>query len=460
MTPTRTRRPGLPTAVPAVLLVLATGAALLAVSGAPLAAPTDRPPTTTALTSQQVLCPDGLAGSVAVSSTEASGSVGVGLGRASDPVAVSRGRTTSVPQPGPLVVDGRATLAPGLVAGVSAAASGAGVACAPPRSDYWFTGVGAASIHASSLELVNPDAGPAVAQVEVLGTRGPVAATKVSSVTVPGGSATTVDLPTEIPTRVELAIHVTVVRGRLGASLLDRIRDLSATSDWLASEPAPATASTLLGLAPDVRGETTDRRLVLANPGADQATVTLEIVGAESTYAPLGLAPVQVPSGSVVVVDLGAVLGRALAREESGLSVVSDQPVTATLRTVAGGDLSHAVAAPTVTDAALLLPSPAPGSDARATLVLAAPGDAGAAEVTAYDAQGRLLRRLRVGVHQDTAVPVALPAGTSLLTVTATGAAVAGAVRVASGAKVVVLPLQQLVTTGLVPAVAAAQSGR
>ncbi|WP_442940283.1 DUF5719 family protein [Nocardioides sp. B-3] len=62
------------------------------------------------------------------------------------------------------------------------------VACAvPPVPSSGSPGVGAAPEHSSTLELVNPDGGPAVADVTVLGPSGPVDVPALRGVTVPGG---------------------------------------------------------------------------------------------------------------------------------------------------------------------------------------------------------------------------------------------------------------------------------
>ena len=79
-----------------------------------------------------------------------------------------------------------------------------------PQPDYWFTGVGAASIHSSELELVNPDAGAAIADVEIYGENGILRIDAVRGLTVPGGTATAIDLAETAPDRSELTVHVTV----------------------------------------------------------------------------------------------------------------------------------------------------------------------------------------------------------------------------------------------------------
>ena len=46
--------------------------------------------------------------------------------------------------------------------------------CPRPRRETWFTGVGGGAEHTSVIELVNPDDGPAVADITVLGRAGPL----------------------------------------------------------------------------------------------------------------------------------------------------------------------------------------------------------------------------------------------------------------------------------------------
>ena len=347
-----------------------------------------------------------------------------------------------------MVVDGRGPLAPGLVAARIDEKGAAATSCAAPQPDYWFTGVGSASIHSSELELVNPDAGGAIADVEIYGDNGVLPIDAVRGVTVPGGTATAIDLAETAPDRSELTVHVTVTRGRLGASMVNRIAADGSYADWLPPQAEPASSTVLLGLA-EGRGE---RQLVVANPSDDQARVQVKVIGSDSTFAALGLDELSIPPQSVSVTDVGDVVGDAVAKEESGLLVTSTVPVTSGLRSVVGSpaeDLSHAVAATPVHEAALLLP------EGKATLVLAAPTESDSVTVTSYDAGGKLLGTERVAVKRLTSAALDLPGKTSLVDVRAEGTPLPGAVRVVTDRGVVTLPLQELVLTGLVPAVSA-----
>ena len=155
------------------------------------------------------------------------------------------------PGDGPVTVRGTGRMAPGLIAGRQDEGPAA-VVCRAPASDQWFTGLGAAARHQSVLELVNPDPGPAVADITLIGPRGPVDAPSLRGITVPGGRSLRVDLSEATPIRGELAAHVVVSRGRLGAYAADSFDELGrgeAGKDWLAPQDA-GDDLTLLGLPP------------------------------------------------------------------------------------------------------------------------------------------------------------------------------------------------------------------
>ena len=115
------------------------------------------------------------------------------------------------------------------------------------------------------LELVNPDAGPAVVDAIAYGRRGAVDAPALRGVAVPGRSVVHIDLAERVPRRDDLALHVTTTRGRVSASVVDTYDELGSSgsaTDYLPSQPAPTTSNLLLGL-PEGTGR---RTLLLANP--------------------------------------------------------------------------------------------------------------------------------------------------------------------------------------------------
>jgi hypothetical protein len=439
------------TAVLAVVLPALTVGALALVSPP---APDDsaHPPRETALNLAIQTCPGSLSGSQDVSvasATGASGSVEVTEVGATTPteVDVTADRpATEAAGDKPLVVRGADDLAAGLVS--SRFDEGpAAVVCREPQPDQWFTGLGAAARHSSVIELVNPDPGPAVADITVIGPRGPVDAPSLRGITVPGGRALSLDLAKEIPLRGEIAAHVEVSRGRLGVYATDSFDELGrgeAGVDWLAPQ-LPAEDLTLLGLP---AGDGT-RALVVANDGEDEVRATLRVVTKDSAFQPKGLDELRVPPETVVRVPLSAILGKAVEDGALGVSVEANHPVSATLRSFVGGDVSHAVPLPVVTEATQSL-LPELGPKGRATVVLSSDA-VGSAEVLARLSGGGK-KVIDVDLTPGTTASVELPPKAVLVQVTPSGTGVRGALVVEDGGAAVT-GLRQLVRTGLVPAV-------
>ncbi len=145
------------------------------------------------------------------------------------------------------------------------------------------------------------------------------------------------------PRRGELSLRVATSRGRLSATVLDSVDELGAgrrSQDWLAAQSAPSTDNLLLGLP----GGGGTRTLLVANPGDDEVRVELRIVSTKSTFAPAGVEPIRVAPGSTGRVSVAEPVAAALRDGALGLELTSSGPVTATLRTVAAGDLAETVA--------------------------------------------------------------------------------------------------------------------
>ena len=417
--------------------------------------PTGEPPVETPLTTASVACPAALPGSGADllgvstlgadAATTVKGEVQVGLGEASAALRVRTGRvSTASSGPGPAVVTGTDDLAPGLVAGRSQTAPLAAVDCAPPVADQWFTATGADATHNSTIELVNPNAGPAIADITVRSPAGVLDVPALRGVSVPGHTSQVLDLGRIAPRRGELSLEVHTSRGRLAVHVVDAYDELGSgirAQDWLPAQAAPAPSNLLLGLTKG-RGE---RTLVLANPGADEVRATVKVVTPTSVFAPSGVEPVRVAPGSTEAVSLDDVLREAAQDGATGLLVESTGPVTATMRQVVSEDLS------------LLAPGPPIGSTTAAVvpagpkrLLLAGPDAVGVATVTAYAANGKQLATQRVELAPDTGADVTLPDETVLVVLTPERTTVRAAVLV-EGTGTAVLPLRELVLTGLVP---------
>lgn len=441
-------------AVLALLLPLLTVAALLLVQPeAPAEAP--QAPTRTALTNATLVCPTALPGGeqalLGTAQRGVTGTVTVRAGSRETRVRLAPGRLSGVAAgAGPLTVTGEGDLAPGLVGGRSSAARSTGVAataCPAPSPDQWFTGVGAGAEHASVLELVNPDAGPALADVTVLGPTGPLDVPRLRGVAVPGRSSVRLDLASVAPRRGELSLRVATSRGRLSATVLDSVDELGAgrrSQDWLAAQSAPSTDNLLLGLP----GGGGTRTLLVANPGDDEVRVELRIVSTKSTFAPAGVEPVRVAPGSTGRVSVAEPVAAALRDGALGLELTSSGPVTASLRTVAAGDLAETVPSTTFEDETLAV---LPGGAAR--LLLAGAETDGTATVTGWTAGGRRVLRTRAEVTPSRGTAVRLPASVRLVSVDPARTPLRAGVLVEGGSGATVLPLTALVRNGLVPSV-------
>jgi hypothetical protein len=431
------------TTVLAVVLPVLCAVALL------LVRPPDEPDTTAApartpLTRATVVCPSGESDVAVTTATEdVRGPVRVG----SDEAEVVSGRVTTVDAGAdPVAVVGEDATAPGLVAarlGPDAAAS-----CVAPASSSWFTGVGAGAGHRSILELTNPDPGTAIADVTVYGRSGVVDAPRLRGVSVPGGSSLELDLATIVPRRDELSLHVVAARGRVGATLVDRIDPIgrgATVTDWLPAQAEPATENLLLGLAP---GGSTRRSLVVTNGGPDEVLASIQVVTEESVFTPKDALDLRIPPQSTARLTVSGALAQVLEDGATGLLVTANEPVTASLRTYAEGDLSHAVPDLTLASAATVL---LPEGDKR--LLLAGASSAGVVEVVARSASGEVLATSRVEVAPDRGASVGLPARAALVTVTPSRTRVSGAVLVTGDGAAAVVPLTVPATSGLVPAV-------
>lgn len=441
------RRSVSPTALLAVLLpILTVGALALVRPDAPVVV--DRAPEQVSPSRVDLVCPSGSSDSeiALATSGRATGDVSSISPGDLDPAPVSlvSDVVERLTRPDATFVRATGGLAAELIGARIDEEGMAATECVLPRSDYWITGLGAGAEHATVLELGNPDAGPAVADITVWGRTGELDVPTLRGITVPGGESQLLDLAEVLPRRDELAIHVEVSRGRMAAAALDEIPALGsrpATASWLPAVLEPDTEQLLLGL---VGGEGTDT-LVVSNPGADEARVQLRIVTEDAAFVPEGQQEIRVSPESVETITLTETLRAQVRAGALALQVTSTAPVTAALRSVVGDDLVHA---PSVIGTASPVTALVPDGDAR--LVLARAGGAGVAVVSAYG-DGELLAEERVELADGSGGTVNLPEGTDLVRVVPRRTDVAASVVVTSNRGATVVPLRELVRFALIP---------
>lgn len=428
-----------PLTVLAFVIPLATVGLLATVDPAPTE-DSAKPPSATPLTSTVVVCPPALAGAdtlqAALADPDVSGALrtsGADLEVGSGAVATRRTKSTDL-------LRGQGPTASGLVA----SRSGGGIAtdCLRPSSDVWFAGVGAGAEHSSVLRLVNPDGGPAIADVVVHAADGIREVARLRGVAVPARDELTLDLAAVLPERDDVSLHIQVNRGRLASSVVDRVDPLGSDDravSWLPPAAAPATDSYLPGVR---RGEG-DRTLVLTNPGADQTLVRLRAVTPESEFAPADVPEIAVPGGATVSVDLGAFLRSRAAAGLVALRLQADAPVVGLLRTTDGNTLSHAVAtAPLTGSGATTLA----GGDHR--LVVAGAQEPSDVRVRQRAADGTPLKERRLTVRPGQGARLDLAGRARWVEVVVDGVPVVAAVESGAGT---VRPVRELVTDNWVP---------
>ena len=146
-------------------------------------------------------------------------------------------------------------------------------------------------------------------------------------------------------------------------------------------------------------------------------------------------------------VTLTSALRAAVKDGALGIEVSGTVPVTAALRSVIDGDLSHAVpVTPTGETTTALVP------DGNASVVFADAEGVGTVTVTSFDADGKRLGRKTVEVRPGTGGTVDLPKGAALVRVAPERTLVpAAALITEKGAGAAVVPFHELVDTALVP---------
>lgn len=408
-------------------------------------------PEETALTRSTLICPPGGSEVSIASVSGASGDVRLQAGEDAGDLGVAPDQVSTLDVGRrSVVITGSNDLAPGLVANRYERPL-ASADCRPPVVDQWFTGVGAGAKHRSVLQLVNPDAGRAVVDIVVTGRRGEVPVPALRGLAISGGETRRFDLAQVIPRRDDLALHVTTLRGRISASVLDTFQEIGRGQngrDGLDSQDAPSTSNLLLGI-PQGKGQ---RTLVIANPGDDEGRATVRLVTADSVFAPAGSEDVVLPPRSVTRVGLAPLLAGAGKGDKArayGVQVDSTVATTIGLVMFVEGDLAQGVATPPLAGpATVVLPQ------ADNELVLAGASGPGVVTVSLWDKTGTSLREKRIEISPDKGFLVPLPSKARLMTVTPDRATVS-AVVLATGDGAALVRLREPVLTGLEPFVEA-----
>jgi hypothetical protein len=338
----------------------------------------------------------------------------------------------------PLVFDDDQSVALGAFAGQESRTDDwlAWLPCPEPRARWWFVGAGAATVnHDTVLTVSNPRAGQAVIDLDVYGSKGRVEAPGLHGITIPAGTARTFNLARVAPAVGDLAVNVVATRGLVAISAADRFAPRSrgkAVQEWLPGQALPARDITMVGLPakPD------DASLIVVNPRQVAAIVSVEVVGATGTFAPKANPTLTVEPGSVASMSIQSIFDG----DPVAVRIRSEQPVTAAVRTVTGGDVAFATGVRPIRGTTAMS---VPRGDGL--LVLSSVAEETSVEVTAFDETGTQLVERAVMVPKASSVATRLPARARYVRLVATsGDAVAG---------FSVIGTAGVATAGVVPAI-------
>ncbi|WP_350278449.1 DUF5719 family protein [Kribbella sp. HUAS MG21] len=355
------------------------------------------------------------------------------LAATSDPVGslLKRGTIGSSPvvvKPQPLSVQGTGPLAAGTVGtSTTTAQEGvnrgmASVPCQLPGSDFWFVGASGAVDRRDVLVLTNLDSINAEVNVSVYARSGPQDLPAARGIVVPAHGTFELFLKQVAPNLRDIALHVESTGGRVAAAVRSNASNGSKPSgvDWLNTSAAPATKVFVPAVAPGAGL----RILSVANPTDLQASASLTVNGPNGPFKPAGLETVQIAAGSVKTF----MLDQVLHGDASGITITSDQPVTASMRVTDGTrtEFSSIGSADALTGPAYLV---LPAHKQPAVLQVTAPGKAGSVKFELRDAAGRVLvtRALDVVNGSTSQIPFpAQPRATYLMVQQTRGTVVAG----------------------------------
>ena len=324
------------------------------------------------------------------------------------PLSGSKARTTSLPSRAVTRVNETKTGYPVLVE-ASGPGAGAVVAdqqrliphgtgrglfstpCLEPGTDWWITGADGRVGYADTLVLANPGSTTVNLTVSGWSTKGPFEPPRLQSFTVAPSTAYLLALSRFAPDAALMTLHVHANSGRLVSAAIDRrISGIRAAGvDWIPPTLPPATDVVVPGFI----GGTGPRQLILADPGDQDATVTLKLATTTGNFVPAGHQTVVVRAGRTAVVDLTA----SLSAVPGAVVIHSDQPVTAAAISSATGagtrarpDIQWQPAGRAITGPAVL-PDNTPPFDRNAPLYVTAPESAAKLRVTAADGSSTVL---------------------------------------------------------------------
>lgn len=173
--------------------------------------------------------------------------------------------------------------------------------CPGVADESWFLGLGSGSGHESTLVLTNTGGSPAVADVNLWASDGPVPAIGNKGLVVPPHSTKVLPLHSIAAGELELGVQVVRRRGALTASALDTLR-----TSRNGTESLMGTSSAKQLWLSAVPGGSDSRNILLLNPGEESTRAKVEVFADGKPFTPAGLDNISLPAGKFVWVGLPA----------------------------------------------------------------------------------------------------------------------------------------------------------
>jgi uncharacterized protein DUF5719 len=194
--------------------------------------------------------------------------------------------------------------------------------CLAPATSHWFSGLGATDADRTDLILTNPDDAQAQVDLRFYGRNGRIVVPGSPGMLIKAHESRTVSLSSLVEADGPLTVAVQASQGRVSA-VAKRMRTNQlkpAGVDWQIPSASPSSVVVIPGV-PEGEG---DRQLVVTNPSATRASVTVQVLGLQGPYEPSGAAALDVPPESTATANLE----EGVARQAGSIKLTSNTPVT------------------------------------------------------------------------------------------------------------------------------------
>ena len=204
-----------------------------------------------------------------------------------------------------LIAAAAGTTAPGFTAQQTTTngSSISGTSCTESATDFWFVGADSNKGSNDYVELTNVEDVSSDVDIRIFNASGEVEGTQASNIEVPADQTVSLLLSALLGpgnTGTSLAVHVIVHTGRIAAAL--HADSGSEGADWIPATTL-ATSQVIAGLP----GDLSDATLVVADPGAADADLSIHLAWQGGLIVPSGHDSIHVKAGQVTSVDLGAI---------------------------------------------------------------------------------------------------------------------------------------------------------